>query len=78
MADQQMYQCKMRMVRMPGRYTTGWIPAKGAKVGAKVEILPDKEWWQVVEVYTNGLPEDVLKRHKLANRRSLPSIEAIS
>ena len=75
---EQMYQCKLSMVRMPALHTTGWIPARAAKVGAKVEFLPDKEFWEVIEVYKHGMPQDMLKRHQLANRRSLPSIEAMS
>lgn len=76
---ERMYQCQMRMVRCPAFHTTGWIPAKAAKVGLKVEILPQGEWWEVVQVYTStSMLPDYLKRHQLSNRRSLPSIEAIS
>lgn len=70
----QYYQCKLSMVRMPARQTVGWIEASAAKVGLKVELLPDKEWWEVMEVNTST-PQSItkLKDREKINRRGLPS-----
>lgn len=72
MAVTQYYQCRLQL---NGRETTGWIEARGAKVGAVIELLPSGEWWDVVEVYKHGLPEDVLKAHQRMHRGSLPSVK---
>lgn len=74
----QYYQCKLSMVRMPGRHTIGWIEKRGAKVGAKVEMLPSKEFWEVIEVFDHGMPEDMLKEHQRNHRKSFASIEAMA
>lgn len=55
----------------------GWIEARGAKVGASIELLPSREFWDVIEVFSHGLPEDMLKKYQLLNRNSLPSIESM-
>jgi hypothetical protein len=68
----QYFQC---LLRQGNSETTGWIEARGAKVGVTVELLPSHEMWEVAEVFTHGLPEDVLKEHQKLNRNSLPSIE---
>ena len=70
----QYFQCRLQRGISE---TVGWIEAKGAKVGASVELLPSKEMWDVVEVYEHGLPEDILKEYQRLNRKSLPSIQAI-
>jgi hypothetical protein len=67
----QYYQCRMRR---GNEETTGWIEARGAKV----ELLPSGELWEVDKVYDQrGLPKDVLKEQQLLSRHSLPSIEPI-
>lgn len=68
----QYYQCRMQNTT---RTTTAWIEARGAKVGKVVELLPSKEKWMVMEVYSHGLPEDVLRQTQQLNRKSLPSVE---
>jgi hypothetical protein len=74
--SKQYYQCRMRMGTLE---TTGWIEARGAKVGAHVELLPAREQWEVVEVFTeNVLPEESLRETQRLNRRSLPSIEPMA
>jgi hypothetical protein len=55
--------------------TTGWIEARGAKVGAAVQLLPSGDMWDVAEVFKRGLPENLLKEHQRLNRGSLPSVE---
>lgn len=71
----QYFQCRLRR---GDSETTCWIEGRGAKVGATVELLPSREKWQVAEVFTHGLPEDMLKEQQKLNRHSLPSVEAIS
>jgi hypothetical protein len=71
----QYFQCRLHR---GNSVTTGWIEARGAKVGATVELLPSHEKWEVTEVFKHGLPEDVLKEQQKLNRNSLPSIEGIT
>jgi hypothetical protein len=68
----QYFQCRLRR---DNAETTGWIEARGAKVGVSVELLPSREWWNVAEVFSHDVPEDFLKEHQRLNRNSLPSIE---
>jgi hypothetical protein len=68
----QYFQCRLRR---GDAETTGWIEARGAKKGATVELLPSREVWEVAEVYSHGLPENVLKETQRLNRGSLPSVE---
>ena len=71
----QYYQCRLHRGNSE---TTGWIEARGAKVGATIGLLPSRELWTVTEVFTHALPKDVLKETQRLNRRSLPSVEAIA
>lgn len=70
----QYFQCRLRRGTSE---TVGWIEARGAKTVATVELLPSRKKWQVVEVFTHGLPEDMLREQQKLNRRSLPSVEPI-
>lgn len=70
----QYYQC---LLRLGESETVGWIEARGAKVGNRVQLLPDWELWEVVEVYQHGIPEDFLKELQRLHRGSLPSVERI-
>lgn len=74
MADKLHYQCRLRRGTAE---TTAWIEARGAKTGVSVELLPDREMWEVVEVFKLGLPESMLKEHQRMHRNSLPSIEGM-
>ena len=49
----QYFQCKLQR---DNSQTTGWIEARGAKVGATVELLPSGEKWTVGEVFKHSLP----------------------
>lgn len=71
----QYFQCRLQRGIST---TTRWIEARGAKVGATVEVLPSGEVWFVTEVYKHGLPEDMLKEHQRMNRHSLPSVEGMA
>lgn len=71
----QYFQCRLQR---GDSETTGWIEARGAKVGATIELLPSHELWEVAEVFEHGLPEDVLKETQRLNRKSLPSVQGMS
>lgn len=58
--------------------TTRWIEGRGAKVGATVEVLPDRELWTVTKVFHPGLPESVLRDNQRLNRGSLPSVKRMA
>lgn len=72
--EQIFYQCS---VHRGASTTTGWIEARGAKVGVHVEIpsLPGDELWKVDAVYGDGIPVSLLKEHQRMHRGSLPSVE---
>jgi hypothetical protein len=67
------YQCSFR--RGTER-TVAWIEARGAKVGAHVELitLDDGAPWEVQSVGAVPLALDELKQMQRLNRKSLPSI----
>ena len=56
---------------------TAWIDAEAAKVGNKVQLLPSKEFWEVVVVFERTLSDSGLKELQHLNRHSLPSVEPI-
>lgn len=68
----QFHQCRLRR---GDSETTGWIEDRGARVGARVELKPSGELWEVTAVFHPGLPESVLRDNQRLNRGSLPSIE---
>lgn len=71
------FQCKMARL-VDGSwvdYYTAWIPEHGAKVGAMVELLPEKQFWKVEEVYKPGMDEALLREKQKMDRASLASIK---
>lgn len=78
----QYYQCRLERPMTGSVHvmsqTVAWIEARGAKIGVRVELLPDKEVWTVAQVYGHSLSEDVLKENQRLNRHSLPSIEPMT
>jgi len=54
--------------------TTGWIEARGAKVGLQVQLLPDRAFWTVEEVFHPDLAEDILRETQRQRRTVAPSI----
>ena len=70
----QFQQCR---IRRGAAEQTAWLPVRGAKVGASVELLPSREVWDVVEVFEPALDGAGLKELQQLNRRSLPSVEPI-
>lgn len=71
----QFQQCRLRRGTAE---TVGWIEKRGARRGARVELLPSRELWDVVEVFAHTLPEDSLRETQRLNRRSLPSVQPIA
>ena len=70
------YQCKL--AKGNGEVTVGWIEARGAKAGARVQLLDEGyggEPWTVVKVnHTTGMEEELLKKKQMLDRHSLPSL----
>lgn len=69
------YQCRMRR---GDTETVGWIEARAAKVGATVELLPAREVWEVVEVFSHAMPQSDLREMQQMHRGSLPSVERMA
>ena len=65
-------QCRLRR---GDSETTAWIESRGARVGSRVELLPSRDEWDVVEVFTHAMPADDLREMQRQHRGSLPSIE---
>lgn len=43
---------------------TAWIDDRGAFPGARVEIKPGNEFWEVIEVYETKLPREVVAENE--------------
>ena len=67
------YQCRFRR---GSERTVAWIEARGAKIGAQIELttLDDNGPWVVEDVSRASLKEDALKDLQRLNRKSLSSI----
>jgi hypothetical protein len=63
------YQCNLSR---EGTITTAWIPERGARLGAAVEVPELGGYWTVVHV---GVSQDLstLKEREKINRKGLPS-----
>lgn len=77
MSSQQQYYYQCRLINGETE-TVGWIEARGARPGARVELLPGREVWEVAEVYVHGLPREHLKELQQLHRHSLPSVEGMA
>jgi hypothetical protein len=64
-------QCKLSQ---NGSITTAWIPERGAKVNASVEVPDLGGFWNVLEVYSAEMDAATLREHQRLNRNSLTSI----
>jgi hypothetical protein len=69
----QFYQCRFRR---GSERTVAWIEARGAKVGAWVELetLDNEGPWEVEAVFDAPLEDRSLKDLQRLNRKSLSSI----
>lgn len=67
------YQCRFRR---GSERTVAWIEARGAKVGALVELksLDENGPWEVEAVYGAPLEAEALSDLQRLNRKSLSSI----
>lgn len=71
------FQCMMR--RGPGgaETTIGWIEARGAKVGARVELLDlerPQDFWTVAEVWQPPMDKAALQAKQGRDRNAFASI----
>lgn len=75
MASDLYYQCKLRRGT---EETVGWIEARGAKLGARVELLDmdrPKELWTVQQVaYSAPMEKAALQAKQAHDRKGFPSI----
>lgn len=74
---EQCYQCTLVRPTWTGfERVVAWVPKRAAKVGKRVQLLPDKDPWSVKEVF-DGVEQstDELKEREMINRRGLPSVE---
>ena len=65
------YQCLLGQADVR---TVGWIEARGAKVGARVEVKGEAGLWDVLAVYSP--PQDIrwLRDKQAIDRAGLPSL----
>lgn len=69
------YQCRLRQ---GATETIGWIEARGARKGARVELKTDQfddGLWLVVDVFPPGMDAEDLREKQAADRKGLPSLE---
>ena len=50
--------------------TIGWIEARGAKVGARVELLDGTGFWTVTGVGTTELSKDEMREREARSRQT--------
>ncbi len=68
-------QCRLRQ---GATETVGWIEARGARKGARVELKTeqfDTGDWLVVDVFPYAMDGDALRDKQAMDRKSLPSID---
>jgi hypothetical protein len=67
-----MYQCELYR---NGMKTIGWIPERGAKIGAKIELkADDNNLWTVLQVFNHAMTEEQLRAKQQNDRDALPSL----
>lgn len=73
MSKQDIYfQCKMRQ---GDEIIVGWIEARGARVGAMVEVKDKGGFWEVLAVPDTGVAKQVLSEMNATKRKGFKSIE---
>jgi hypothetical protein len=64
------YQCELQQ----GSVTTiGWIEARGAKLGARVDVPEHGGLWRVVAVYRPALDAAWLQEKRRIDRKGMPT-----
>jgi hypothetical protein len=69
------YQCRLRQ---GATETIGWIEARGAREGWRVELKTeqfDNGEWLVVDVFQPGLDSETLREKQAIDRKGLPSLQ---
>ena len=69
------YQCRLRQ---GASETIGWIEARGAKPGVRVELETDQfdtGTWLVAEVFPPGMDGAALREKQNIDRKGMPSLE---
>ena len=66
------YQCRLRK---GDAEMVNWIEERGARLGLMVQLLPEREYWTVVEVFHPGMDADTMIKQDKLNRNSLSSIK---
>lgn len=68
-------QCRMEQERPTGRVEKiAWIPERGAKVGARVELKGEEGLWHVLGAPGPAIEGSDLSEKQARDRRSLQSI----
>ena len=65
-------QCRLTNGTM---YTHGWIEKRGAKVGAKVDVLDLDGLWEVLDVGSYSMTSEELSEKERARRNGSKSIK---
>lgn len=68
------YQCELSQ---GSTRTTGWIEARGAKVGSEVELRDDWGWWTVTKVFTPPIESNDLKAKQERDRNCFASLARV-
>jgi hypothetical protein len=67
----QFYQCRLQQ---NGHTTVGWIEARGAKFGVRVEVPECGGLWRVAAVYQPPLDAATLHEKRRVDRKGMPTI----
>lgn len=65
------HQCRLRQ---DNSVIVGWIEARGAKVGARVEIPECGGFWRVETVCPKPIAADALREKQRLDRKGMPDI----
>lgn len=70
-------QCRFEQACPEGlRTTVGWIPDRGARPGALVELKGEDGLWRVVSAGGHPVPLERLRAKQASDRAALPSVHA--
>lgn len=76
MSSELYVQCRFEQTYESGRTElVAWIPERGAKLGARVELKGEDGLWTVISAGGPAVPISKLREKQMADRASLPSLE---
>lgn len=77
MANEKYFQCYMEkdLGNDACEIKVGWIPERGAKKGAHIELIGEEGLWKVVTVTTGAFEKTKLLEKQTFDRRNLLSIK---